>query len=75
MAGPCGDGGAADCRKWECGVTHGGVGVLRVTVGHIGKASGKVQNVMGIICCNIGGIFLTSSRIRKHFFTVRVTEQ
>jgi len=48
--------------------------VLRGTAGHTEKASGKVQNVMGIICCYFGGIFLTLSCIRKHFFTVRVME-
>lgn len=50
------------------------MGVLRVSIGHIGKASGEVQNSMGIICCNISGIFLTSSHIRKYFFTMRLTE-
>lgn len=39
--------------------------------GHIEKALGKVQNVIGIICCSIGCIFLTSSWIRNTF-TVKV---
>ena len=56
----------------ECRVMYEGAGVLSVMIGHTGKTSGEVQNVMGIICYNIGGIFLTSSCIRKHFFIVRV---
>lgn len=59
MAGPHGDGRASDCRKrgmgWSGSIENDG---------HIEKASGKVQNVIGIICYSIGCIFLSSSCMR-----------